>query len=77
MIGVSLLLSFCNICGEWISRGDNQCDWCWYGMRMDPDGWRVELKERGIETERDIGCVPTPYGFMCGNPYRKKGEVEV
>ena len=48
------------------------CDRCWYGMRLDPERWKEELKEEGIEVERHIGCVPIPGGFICGNPYKKK-----
>ncbi len=64
----------CNICDRETDldlEGDT-CDRCWYGMRMDPNGWKKEMVKEGIEIERGMGCVPTESGFICGDPYRKK-----
>lgn len=47
------------------------CDPYWYGSRLDPKQWKKQLKQKGIEVERSIGCMPIPGGFACGNPYKK------
>ncbi len=73
MIGTAFYWFFCSICGDRISNGENECDWCWYGMRMDPKGWKALLRERGIKVVRGMGCMPFGDGYICGNPYRKKG----
>ena len=68
----------CEICekedGE-VNENNPLCDFCWYGMRMDPEGWKAELAKQGIEVERSMGCQPIPgVGIVCGNPWKRKGK---
>lgn len=70
----------CAICSdvdvENILRPGDLCDGCWYGMRLRPDEWEAEMKERGIEVERTGGCEQFiteagAVGICCSNPYSK------
>jgi len=64
----------CKICRIRLTEEEaGTCDPCWYGMRLDAKNWIEDLKARGIEVERGMGCVPVPgVGFVCGDPYRRK-----
>ena len=64
----------CSICGnedETVLREGQLCDPCWYGSRLDPKEWKKQLKKKGIEVERSIGCMPIHGGFICGDPYKR------
>ena len=66
----------CKICDkedESVDENNSICDGCWYGMRLDPEAWKEQIKAKGIEIERAIGCNVIPgIGFVCGDPYKKK-----
>ena len=66
----------CNICDEeceTVDEYNSTCDLCWYGMRMRPDEWLQEMKDKGIEIEHGMGCQPiSDAGIICGDPYQRK-----
>lgn len=65
----------CNICGEELElehESSGVCDGCWYGMRLRPEDWIKDLKQKGIEVERGMGCQISEGGCICGDPWKKK-----
>ena len=71
----------CRICeveDESVDKNNPTCDGCWYGMRLCTDKWLKEMKAKGIEVKRGIGCSRLPGGsFLCGDPYQAVTEPEV
>jgi hypothetical protein len=65
----------CNICGGQLVGG--MCDFCWYGMRCDPDNWVAQLREKGIAVERTGGCINTSGAIICTPPYSKKKRPRI
>jgi hypothetical protein len=43
---------------------------------MCPDEWLAEMKAKGIEIERGLGCQPFAGGIVCGAPYQRKPNTE-
>lgn len=60
----------CSICGK--HQEFDVCEFCWYGMRLDPKKWKAELKKKGIEVKYQGGCVPIGWGIICRDPYVRK-----
>jgi hypothetical protein len=61
---------FCRICKEETEYESDLCDFCWYGMRLNPEEWIASLKERGIEApEKTGGCNLADGTVFCTNPY--------
>lgn len=44
------------------------CDGCWYGMRLRPEDWELEMSSKGIEVERAY----TVFEGISSDPYRLK-----
>ena len=66
----------CGICGDDLGfegrDADELCDGCWWGMRLDPDGWKAELEKRGIKVERTGGCLRAGSSILCMNSYSRE-----
>lgn len=64
----------CRYCGDEPEPdcGDT-CDWCFYGMRFDPDGWRARLAALGRPVHYVGGCLHARMAdgmaLVCRNPY--------
>jgi len=77
----------CRYCGgPDIENGEptnsGTCGRCYYGMRMDPVGWRRELAAKGRKVEYVGGCTVARSddgkitAIVCANPYKPAGEGE-
>jgi len=67
----------CRFCGHVVepeNSGSMTCDGCWYGMRLDPDGWVERLSAQGVAPRYRGGCVLGTNGLghaaiMCRDPF--------
>lgn len=80
----------CRICGgidpDNINEPGQLCDGCYFGMRMDPEGWAAGMQARGIEVEYTGGCHMEPVvdkdgnvvgsAIACFDPYKKVEKEE-
>lgn len=41
----------CEYCGSTDEVDNDVCDSCWYGMRLDPDGFKEQMKKLGVSLE--------------------------
>lgn len=48
---------FCGAVDEETKAGSDTCDGCWYGMRLEPEEWRVRLAKAGRAPRYRGGCV--------------------
>jgi hypothetical protein len=65
-------LKTCGLCGEKdvsVAKEGDECDNCYYGMRLTPKEWKRDMKARGIKVKKTGGCIPTPIGIVCLKPY--------
>jgi hypothetical protein len=72
----------CRYCGgpdleDGRPTGSGTCGSCWYGMRLEPERWEMEMEKLGrrvvsmpcIEAAADGGVA-----FICRNPFEPKEE---
>ncbi len=61
----------CVFCGEFTEGNAEECDGCWYGMRLCREAWLRELKKKGKpEPVHQGGCIRLGSVHINRNPYK-------
>lgn len=72
-------LTLCKFCDRELEPDEaasQTCDGCYYGMRLDPAGWKRSLKKAGKKKPvQGLGCQHLPLenggaAIVCYDPYQ-------
>ena len=64
----------CDYCGLEIGEDDEgansgTCEACWYGMRLDPEGWQARMVAMDRKVVYVGGCLVMNNAIICRNPF--------